>query len=450
MIEDSPAFAFQPVEAPSTPVEQISWWENIGGAELDGLVIHLLENNFDLREARERVNQAEEFAHQTGGARLPTATVQGGATRTRAPSPQGEYAWGTNYSLGVNTSWDVDVFGGLRAQHRSAKLFAEAAKLNLIATEQNVIAAFVKSWVSAATLQKRLDLAIQTAQSYETTYTLTDERFAAGSSHTSASDVLIAQQNLEASLAEIPSIETQLTTQLLIIDQQLSRLPGQTAKSFRAQLIPHTDLLAPIGLPATLLTARPDVAAAELGYHAALQDIGAARADLLPGLSLTNSLSFQNSDLSDLFDLDEYLGSIVASLTQPIFLGGRLRSNLRIEKSEAEELANAYARTALNALSEVETALAQQTGLLEELTQLKKALAAAEQSNRIAQNRYRQGLQSILSVLETQRGLSNAQLNILLNEQALLEARINLHLSLGGAWFAPGKSSLQDSETLSK
>lgn len=422
-------------ESDVVPTQQIMWWQYIGGDELAGQVARLLTHNFELREARQRLLQTRERARQARAARLPVAGAEIGVSANRTSDLFGDYSWSDGYSAGLSVNYDTDIFGGLRATERAAQLLGESAHLNYIASEQQSIAALAKSWVAAATLKRRLALAREFAESYRETYRLTDDRYQVGSASASATDVLIARQNLEAALADIPSVETQLATQLLAIDKQLGMVPGATAESFQGEAVVEDAMIAPVGLPASLLVARPDVAAAELTYRAALEDIGAARADLLPGLSLSGALSFQNSDPSGLFNIDEYIANLAASFAQPVFQGGRLRSQLRVEQSEAEELATAYAREALAALTEVETALAQQAGLLDELSQLRKALHSAEKSNQIAQDRYRQGLQPLLSILETQRGLNNAQLNIVLAEQQILEARINLHLSLGGSWF---------------
>jgi outer membrane protein, multidrug efflux system len=292
-----------------------------------------------------------------------------------------------------------------------------------------------------------LALARTTAESYETTFRLTDERYRTGSASTSATDVQIALQNLTAALADIPGVETQFISQCLLLDQQLAQLPGTFARSFEGDFLVGSEMVLPVGLPADLLRSRPDIAAAELVYKAALQDIGAARANLLPGLSLAASLSFQSTDASELFNVDDYIAGLIASLVQPVFQGGRLRAQLKVEQSEAKELATAYARTALNALSEVEIALAQQAGLLRELEKSRESLEIAVLSNQLAQNRYRQGLQPLLTVLETQRSLNNAQLNVILTEQSLMEARINLHLSLGGTWFEPESNTPSEPNT---
>lgn len=430
-----PGYSTDPRVGGSVSADQLLWWRRIGGSELAGWVSRLKQHNFELAEARERVEQANEFARQARSGRLPKVSGDSGASRNRTSDLFGNFDWGDQYSAGLAASLDTDIFGGLRAAERAAILSAEAARLNYIATEQRSIEALARSWVAAATLERRLALARENAESFRVTYNLTDERHRAGSPNTTASDVLIARQNLDAALAEIPAIETQISTQLLAIDQQLAHPPGTTARTFKGKMTVSPGMTVPVGFPAALLTARPDVAAAELSYRSALQDIGTARADLLPRLSLNSSLSFQNQDVSDLFDLDRYIANLAASLTQPVFQGGLLQSRLRVEESRARELSTAYARIALKAFSEVETALVRQSGTLRELEQLQKTLRSAEDSNRIVQDRYRQGLQPLLAVLETQRGLTSAKQNIISAEQSLQEARIALHLSLGGRWF---------------
>ncbi|MEN0651761.1 MULTISPECIES: TolC family protein [Hyphobacterium] len=419
----------------SETADRIDWWADLGGSGLSEAVARLRTHNFDLIEARERVVQAELRAVQARGGRFPSAGADLGAAYGRAPVPPAGFEWDDSYSLGLTASFNTDIFGQLRARERSARLGSSAARLNYVATEQQLIAILAQSWVNAASLQRRLELAIEIAESYRVTYTLTDQRYDTGSRNTAASDVQIARQNLEAALADIPDLETQLAAQLIQIDLLLARPAGQTAQYFESDLSVDRQMIIPAGLPADLLMDRPDVAAAALSYQAALEDIGAARADLFPGLTLTTALSFQGDEPGDVVDFDDLLANLAASLTQPVFQGGRLRAEVQIQESEAAALSSAFARAALTALTDVETALVQQSGLIRQLEQLDAALRSAEISNQIAQDRYRQGLIPLLSVLETQRSLNAARLNIILTEQALILARIDLHQSLGGRWF---------------
>jgi NodT family efflux transporter outer membrane factor (OMF) lipoprotein len=422
------------------------WWAKVGGDELVELVEVLRQDSLVLTEARLQAQQSQERALQARGSRSPAASASVNAGTMRLPGADGEGMWSEDYATSLNASFDLDVFGKLRASQRAAQLNAMAAALSFQATEQREIAALAKSWVSATTLQRRLELAREIADSFHSTYELTDQRYRAGSTSSTASDVQITLQNLDTALVDIPELATQLQTQLLAIDEQLARMPGETSLAFDDHFQPDYGVAVAIGRPASLLANRPDVAAAELRYRAALEDVGAARASLYPAISLSAALTFQSDSPADMFDWDEYIANLAGALIQPVFQGGRLKSQVRLEQARADELATAFARSTLSAVIDVETSLANLTGLGEQHDRLKEAVASAQISNDIAQTRYRQGLASIFAVLETQRSLNNAQQNLILTEQALLNAQIDLFLSLGGDWSglpSPGQLNLQ-------
>lgn len=207
-LQSTDEFTFIGDRDESRPATQIEWWSEIAGAGLGASVERLRTHNFDLIEAAERVTQAELRARQSRGSRLPSVGADAGGSYGRGPVAPSGFAWDDSYSGGLTASFDTDIFGQLRARARSAALTAEATRLNFLATEQQLVAVMTQSWVNAATLQRRLDLANEIADSYRVTYTLTDERYDTGSRNTSASDVQIARQNLEAALADIPDLET--------------------------------------------------------------------------------------------------------------------------------------------------------------------------------------------------------------------------------------------------
>ncbi|MEO0982837.1 MAG: TolC family protein [Pseudomonadota bacterium] len=432
------------LESPS----KVAWWVSVGGPELDGLVQKLLSQSLVLDEIRLQAEQAQEVARITRGQRLPSVIALGDVSTSRSPDFQGDFSWSESYSAGALLDFNTDIFGGLRASERAADLNAIAAELAIRSAEQREIAILARNWVSAATLQRRLDLAQRTAESFRTTYELTNQRYTAGSASVSASDVQIALQNLETALIDIPQIETDLTRQFLVIDEQLAISPGDTQSSFLGDFVASTPFTPAAGSPAQLLSNRPDVAAAELLYRAALEDVGAARASLYPALSLSASLTFQADEPGDLFDVDRYISSLATSLTAPVFQGGRLRAQVRLEAAQADELATAFARTALAAVVDVELALADLSGLDQQRQRTVAALETARISNELAQGRYEQGLTSILSVLETQRSLNASEQTLILTDQAIANARIDLFLSLGGDWFGNPQSALADGGTL--
>ena len=424
----------------------LAWWVELGGTELDQLVRTLRDQSFTLQEARLQSEQAQELALVATGVRRPSIDSSLDVESNRSLNTSGAFEWSESYNVGLSGSYSADIFGELRAAQRAAVLTAEASLLSYRAIEQQEIATLARDWVAASALKKRLNLARETAESYRVTFELSNARYRAGSENVSASDVQIARQNYDSALVDIPDLEVQLTSQLLEIDAQLARLPGETAKSFLGQptsLRPETP---PVGTPIELLSNRPDVAAAELAYRAALEDVGAARADLYPALALTASFRFQSDDLSGLFNWDDHIAGLAASLTQSVFNVGQLKSQVRLQEAVANELATTFARTALRAVIDVEQAIVNVAGQMDQLKRQRDAVSSAQLSDQIAQNRYRQGLNSLLSLLETQRSLNTARERLILIEQAELNANIDLRLSLGGAWFAPVEDTLTGKE----
>ena len=413
------------------------WWRVIGDAEINTLVDELRVESLTLKETRSQIAQARELALQARSFRLPSVNGSAEISGSGSRSPNSSFDFSDGYGLGLSADFSADIFGGLRSTERSALLRVRASELLFLSAEQQEVATLVRNWLAASTLKRQLALAEETAESFRTTFDLTGTRYRAGSSEVSASDVQIARQNYDSALVDIPDLQTQLNVQLFEIDEQLARLPGETVASFVGAVVPDRDLKLPIGVPADLLANRPDVAAAELSYRAALEDVGAARADLYPALSLSAALTFEGDSLGDVFSADTFIANLIASVTQPIFNGGRLRSEVRLQSAEAEELATVFARTTLAALIDVEQAVAQLVGINEQLKRLDDNVESAVLSDKITQNRYRRGLGTLLSILESQRTLNAARQNLILTEQAYLNAYIDLFLSLGGIWFDP-------------
>ncbi|GJL83543.1 MAG: transporter [marine bacterium B5-7] len=430
-IAESSHYGGAGVMSDSSISEPYEWWRELGGKELSEWVNQLREHNLVLVEARSRNEQTRISARLKGGNRWPEVTLNNNALRYKSNN-----TWSNSYSIGLNASLDTDVFGGLRASQRVAELTAAATEADYAALEQQQIATLANNYLAAAALKRRLRLARSAAESYQTTLNVTDGQYRTGSKLTSATDVQIARQNLDSALADIPDLETQLTIQLFEIDGQLARFPGVTAKTFEGDLPSVSDADIPIGMPASLLTRRPDVAVAELQYRAALEDVGVARASQFPGLTLRSNLIFTSNYPGQVFDFVDYTASLFASLVQPVFQGGRLRNEFRLQRAKANELGFAYARTALAALSEVETALAKLAGNSARVRLLRDAVESARLSDELVQNRHRQGLETLLKVLETRRALDTERENLILAEQSLYEARVDLYLSLGGIWFA--------------
>lgn len=413
------------------------WWVEIGGAPLDRLVADLQAQNLDIRAASDRIAQAQAAARSTGARRLPQLSGETSTGSGRGPDGIGDFDWSESYGLNLAASWDMDIFGARRAATRSAALSAAAAELSAQAITQAAIAELAKAYVSAWALDEQIRIAEALAQSFEDTAALTNQRYRTGSQTAGALDTLIARQNAVAARSVLPELQALHAVQSQRIDLLLGRPPGSGATVPTGSPAAGALAPAPTSAPADLLRRRPDVAAAELAFLAAREDLGVAQAARRPSLALTGFIALQSSDAADLFDADRLIVDLAAGLTAPLFQGGRLKADAERTAARASELANAYGQTALRAASDLQRALSLCAAYDREIALREASVAAAELSDQIASERYASGQASLLSVLETRRALNAAQRDLISAREAALNARIDLALAAGGGWGAP-------------
>lgn len=429
-----------------------AWWRQLGGAELDELVRQLQNQSLSIAAAEARVAQARALTRVARAERLPNVSTSGdgGVQRGNAflPGlPGNEPEWNEIYRAALNADWNLDIFGAARASEQAASLRAEGNMLATAALRQSLTAELVRGYVNAWTLKQQIELNRAIVAAFERTTELTDQRYRAGSRTASLLDVQIARQNAASAAATVPALEAQYRNQLSAIDLLLGRLPGRTRLNLDGLTLAETPAPVSVGQPANLLFRRPDVALADLNWQAARLDLGAARARRLPSLNLAVSFSHQSEDPSDLLDLDDWVGSVLAGLFAPIYQGGRLKAEVQRAEAVAAELAADFAQAALSAVADVERALVNEQAAREQLIRRSESMAAAALSDRLATDRYAAGQVTLLTLLETRRALDAARQEHILAEQSVLNARIDLYLALGGDWFgADVDSSLAPAE----
>lgn len=413
-----------------------SWWSDFGGEELVGLVEILHQDNFDLWAARARLRQAEAATRLARSSRLPSLSLSQDRLLSKTDTEVLDGDWSDVHGVDLNTSWDTDIFGVKRSTHIAVKLREQSARLNEVSLRQSLTAELVKSFVAVYFTKQRIEINQELVASFAETRRLTEFRYRAGSGATSALDLQIALQNEASSATSLPALLAELETQQHRIDIILARTPGTTQLTFSDA--PDISGLAEISLgrPADLLSNRPDVAAAELSYLAACLDVDAARASLAPTFTLSAGISSESSDLSNLFDWDTVLTNLTNNLLVPIYNGGALRAQVSQAEAIAEELAASYVNSAFQAFGEVESNLAIESGVKQQVALLERSEAAAEISDRLARERFANGQLSILNLLETRRSLFAAREERILAEKSLLDNRVDLYLAMGGQWFS--------------
>ena len=434
-------------EAETAELPEVSpWWREFGDQTTTELVERALEHNTDLQAAAARVMEAEANLRRAGGARLPQIGYGVGASKQRnsfvLPQIGRQTIDSTTYSYNFNISWQADLFGRLKRSQQAtwAGLLAEEAAR--VAVVHSVVASVVRARVLVATAAWALDINKQITSSWESTTQTVERRYRVGIS--GAVELHLARENLASARASEAVIAGQLEQARLALDVLVGRRPGsaEMLPSTMPQL-PSLDPV-PLGLPAALLDRRPDLRRAEMLLSAATYSEGAAIANLYPDLSLTGSFGESADALNDL-DFTNVVYNIVANLTGPLFSGGQRRADVDAAKARAEQAAAAYAGAVLNALREVEDALVISGSSVTSFDLTTERVGEARAANRIAKQRYQRGVETLLTVLETERRLRLAEQAIISNTANVWNARIDLFLALGGDWGTDRNAAEADS-----
>ena len=411
------------------------WWRSLGSAELDALVQAAQAQSLDVAAAEARLRQAEATVRQAGAALLPAVNATADASRQARFSGGSSSTEGTaanRYAAGFAASYELDFWGRQRAGHDSALASLQASRFDRDTVGLALTAAVAEAWLRLVGGRERLAIAGLNLHSAERVLALVESRARAGA----ATPLELAQQRgLVAALRQaIEALRQQVQRQhtaLAVLLGQASA-PAVQADSLVALQPPAVGA----GLPADLLVRRPDVARAEAQLAAAHADVQAARAALLPRITLSAGLGVGGDRLGRAFDHPLY--SLAAGLTAPIFDGGRLAAGAEIAQARRDELLAQYQAAIIAAVGDAERALQAVAGTDAQTAAQAQVLEQAQQAYTLAQVRYRAGADTLLTLLDAQRTLYAAQDHAAQLRQARLEAAVALYKALGGGWEAPG------------
>jgi NodT family efflux transporter outer membrane factor (OMF) lipoprotein len=422
-----PAAWHTPKHATTPPSDP--WLKDFNDPELEKLVAEALTNNPDLRTASARIGQALAEARLSGATRLPAADVGLLAQRQRT-GPTSGYNYLNNYQLGLNLSWELDLWGRLANQIQAAKARTKASAADYEAARLSLAAQVSKAWFNLKEARAQSDLALKTARAYRKNLQTLKARYESG-----LGDSLELYQlrtevaNAEASLEARRRASQQAARTLELI---LGRYPAAELKS-------NTDLPTlkgsiPAGIPAEILERRPDLQAAKARVKAAEKTVSAKRKAWLPAISLTGSGGTASLQFEDLMDSSFKVGNILGNLTLPIFQGGRIKADVLRAKSLLTQAEATYHNTALRAFLEVENSLSAEGFLKSESQKLKLANRQAQAAEDLAWERYQNGTLDFINVLNTQRAAALARSRFLNIHNQRLQNRIDCLLALGGSF----------------
>lgn len=417
---------------PASPAEQL-WWRNFHDSHLNRYVDKALKNNSDVLIARERINEYQARVYAADGSLFPS--LDAGVTGARARSQSaatGLPIYSTLYKGSLTASYDVDLWGVNRSTARAAEASLEAQKAAAAAADLTVASSVASGYVTLLSLDEQLRVTEDTLKSREQAFKLATRQYQTG--YSSRLELMQSDSELRSTRAQVPLLQHQIAQQENGLSLLLGSNPGSVARSENFESL--TPLHLPSQLPSTLLNRRPDIVQAERQLLASDATLAASRASLLPSINLTASGSVQDRTLSGLLDNPLQLWSVGGSILAPILNRQALNAQVDISQSQRNQALYGYEQTVRNAFREVNDSLDAITRYQEQLTELQAQQDVAQETLRIAQNRYNNGYSSYLDVLDAQRTLFSVQTSVVQVKNNLLLAQIDLYKALGGGWVS--------------
>jgi NodT family efflux transporter outer membrane factor (OMF) lipoprotein len=384
-----------------------------------------LTNNPGVQQAWARLVQADAVARQAGAARYPW--LQGGADASRSKNSI-TYEGADLFSLGLNASYEVDLWGRIKSNTQAARLSRDATAEQLQTVALTLSSQVALRWAGVIAQREQTQILQKQLQANEHSLELIELRFR--QSISSALDIYQQRQIVAGTKALIPLAQLRAT----LLEHELAALLGSSdfqTNRIATTMLPQLGPPPAVGIPADLLANRPDIRQAGLRLKSADWMVSAARANRLPAIRLTASGNYKNSEFSDLFD--DWFAHLAASLTGPIFEGGRRKAEVDRARAAADEALAAYREVVIQAIKEVEDALASEQRQREYADRLFQQTEAARKSYQESVNRYRNGMveyTTVLLQLDSQQRLERQWVEAQYN---LVVARINLYRALGGS-----------------
>ncbi|CAB3780721.1 Outer membrane protein OprM [Pararobbsia alpina] len=454
-------------QAPSQPVEATlapEWWALLGDPDLVALESRLATDNLDVQAASARLLESRAGLRIAGADQYPT--IGGAASYNReqasptgilsllgvAPAgaqpetANGDSAFGVSslpgtsgsppYNLwqyGFDASWELDLWGHARRGVEAANAAVQASVEDRRAVLLSAQAELARDYIELRATQTLLDITNKNLAVARDSLKLTRLRLTEGV--TTNLDVANASAQVASIEARLPPLQTRCDTLINALSFLLGEEPGALGKTLAdARDIPSLPVHAPIGFPSELARRRPDIRRAEAQLHAATAEIGVAKADFYPQITLTGSLGAQSLQLSSLGDWASHQFVLGPSISLPIFEGGRLKGTLQLRKAQQQEAAIVFHRTVLQAWHEVDDALSAYDAEQRRRDELKEVVQQDQIALGVAQQRYREGAIDFLNELTVQRDLLNAESDLAESRAIASINLVSLYKALGGGW----------------
>ncbi|MGD8564460.1 MAG: efflux transporter outer membrane subunit [Desulfarculaceae bacterium] len=422
----------------------VKWWDVFEDPALSSLIGRAAKGNLDVRVAMAKVKEAWARVGVATGDQLPSLEATGEATHQRTSendvTPGG--ASDNRLTAGLNASWEIDLFGRIGRSIEAAQADYEASEEDRRDVMVSLFAEVARAYLEVRTAQSRLVTALENIRSQKETLNLTQARFRNGLA--TGLDVAQAESVLASTEAQVPPLQIDLAQSINNVAKLLGLHPGALRAELREfKEIPVPPAQVTVGIPADLLRQRPDIRRAERQLAAQTARIGVATADLYPSFSILGSFGFAAAEGGDLFKAGSRVYSVGPSFSWPIFQGGRIRNQIKVEDALTEQSLLLYESTTLSALHEVENAFVAYVKQRERIKALRRSLKASRKTMDLSIKLYKEGLSDFQNVLDAQRSLLEVADNLVVAQGQASSDLVDLYKAMGGGWDPEAKPKEQ-------
>lgn len=421
------------------PIDDL-WWKGFNDPQLDSLISRAVINNNDLLIASDRVRMAKATLRSAQGNFYPTVDLSAGWTKERNSSNTTQRVIPgldetTDYaSASVAASWELDLFGSIRQRVKSQKGLYQASQEEYNAAMVSLCAQVATVYASLRTLQQQYMVADKNIRSQEAILRITEVRYNTGLA--SRLDVAQAKSVYYSTKASLPLLQSQIIQYI----NSLAVLIGVYPDALRPALsepkpMPEYMRLVSVGIPMNLLRQRPDVRSAERTVAANAASVGASRSDYLPKFYLKGTIGFAAHDMDKFFNHNSLTYQIAPVMTWNLFQGTQRFQATRLAKAQLDESIRQYNQSVLTAVQEVDNAMNNYTGSIQQVVALKEVVYQGEETLRLSLDLYKRGLGTFQNVLDAQRSLLSYENSLVSAQGSTLGSLINLYQALGGGWI---------------
>lgn len=400
------------------------WWTNFDDKCLDTLISIAIDNNYDLQTAQKRIALAKSAIKIAQSGYYPNLSMSAGWTKERHES---------NFDLGLNFSWQIDLFGQITSQAKAKKALWQASKSQYDGAMVTLCANIATAYINLRTWQTQYMVAMWHIQSQKEILNMVENRFKSGlASMFDVSQSRTLFLSTQASVAPLmANIESQINSIAILLGVYRDKLPQSL---YTVTKLPNINTLIPVGVPMDLLRRRPDIKEAEYNLASYAAEIGIAKKEFLPTLSLNGGIGFKSGKIGDIFNDDSFNYTVSPTLSWTIFDGLSRKYNLIETKEQFQIGIDNYNNTVMNAVKEVQNSMIVYRYKLIEANEAVKVKEESYRSLEYAIDLYKKGLTAYSDVLTAQQTYLEYNNSLVVSQGDALLATISIYQALGGGW----------------